>query len=379
VAVLTPAVLAVAAIVPASAGAVTFGADLNQPANNPITCEDGWPNQAAIGLPPELGIPLFYGPFGSQSCLWLSSGFYPPTGGTVTAVRVKAALTGRMRIVVVRSLYENTLTPGKPLYACCIIQQYGPEFTAQGGAVTTVPTALPMQEDATPPPEDTTTIAAGDQLALEVLSPNVPVPAFATQNGAPDYGVVDLAWFPGPAQNGTPAPSPDVVSPPADFSGFQVLMSADLETGGGGGGGGAGGAPGAGAPTGGGAPQGPAALPAIGLPANTIPVHGNTATVPVQCLVLDCTGLLDLQSAPQARLARVASHAKPKRHAKPKPITYGSAHFSIPAGKSAKIKVKLGAAARKLLKRRHSLKVWANVTFTAGGGKPYSVAVTLKG
>lgn len=373
------AVLAVAVVAPASAGAVTFGADLNQPANNPITCADGWPNQAAIGLPPELGIPLFYGPFGSQSCLWLSSGFYPPAGGTVTAVRVKAAVTGRMRIVVVRSLYENTLTPGKPLYACCIIQQYGPEFTAQGGAVTTVPTALAMQEDATPPPQDTTTIAAGDQLALEVLSPNVPVPAFATQNGGPDYGVVDLVWFPGPAQNGTPAPSPNVVTPPADFSGFQVLMSADLDTGGGGGG--AGTAPGTAAPGGGGgggAPPAPAALPTIGLPTKSIPVKGNTATVPVQCLVVDCTGLLTLQSAQQAGLARVASHSKSTKHKKPTTVTYGSARFSVPAGMTAKIKVRLGAAGRKLLKRRHSIKVWANVTFSAGGGKPYSVAVTLR-
>jgi hypothetical protein len=375
--------------VPAGAGAVTFGADLNQPANNPITCEDGWPNQAAIGLPPELGIPLFYGPFGSQSCLWVSSGFYPPAGGTVTAVRVKAAVSGRMRIVVVRSLYENTATPGKPLYACCIIQQYGPEFTAQGGALTTVPTALPMQEDPTPPPQDTTTIAAGDQLALEVLSPNVPVPAFATQNGGPDYGVVDLAWFPGPAQNGTPAPSPNVVMPPADFSGFQVLMSADLDTGGGAGGGGAGGggagggggaagAPGRGAPGGAGAPPVPPALPTVGLPTKSIPVKGDTATVPVQCLVVDCTGLLTLQSAQQAGLARAASHSKPSKRKQPKTVTYGLARFSVPAGKTAKIKVKLGASGRKLLKRRHSVKVWANVTFTAGGGKPYSVAVTLR-
>jgi hypothetical protein len=374
------AVLAVAAVTPAGAGALTFGADLNQPANNPITCADGWPNQAAIGLPPELGIPLFYGPFGSQSCLWLSSGFYAPSGGAVTAVRVKAAVTGRMRIVVVRSLYENTSTPGKPLYACCIIQQYGPEFTAQGGAVTTVPTALPMQEDPTPPPQDTTTIAAGDQLALEVLSPNVPVPAFATQNGGPDYGVVDLVWFPGPAQNGTPAPSPNVVTPPADFSGFQVLMSADLNTGGGGGGGGAGGAPGIAAPGGGGggAPPAPVALPAIGLPTKSIPVRGNTATVPVHCLVVDCTGLLSLQSAQLAGLARVASHSKHSKRKQPKTVIYGSARFSVPAGKTAKIKVKLGADGRKLLKRHHLLKVWANVTFTAGGGKPYSVAVTLR-
>lgn len=62
----------------------------------------------------------------------------------------------------------------------------------------------------------------------------------------------------------------------------------------------------------------------------------------------------------------------------PKVVTCGSARFAVPAGKTAKIKVKLGSAARKLLKRHHAVKVWANVTFTADGGKPASVAVTLK-
>jgi len=175
-----------------------------------------------------------------------------------------------------------------------------------------------------------------------------------------------------------------VLTPPADFSGFQVLMSADLGTGtgtgtgGGGGGGGVGGAPGTAAPGGGGAPPAPTALPAIGLPTKSIPVKGNTATVPVQCLVVDCTGLLTLQNAQQAGLARVASHSKPTKRKKPKTLTYGSARFTVPAGKTAKIKVKLGADGRKLLKRHHAVKVWANVTFSAGGGKPYSVAVTLR-
>jgi hypothetical protein len=78
-------------------------------------------------------------------------------------------------------------------------------------------------------------------------------------------------------------------------------------------------------------------------------------------------------------VARVVSHSKPKKHRRPKTTTYGSARFSVPVGKTAMIKVKLGAAGRKLLKQHHSARVWANVTFTAGGGRPASVAVTLKG
>lgn len=70
---------------------------------------------------------------------------------------------------------------------------------------------------------------------------------------------------------------------------------------------------------------------------------------------------------------------KSRKHQKPKAVTYGSARFSVPAGKTAKIKVKLGVVGRKLLKAHHTAKVWANVTFTAGGGRPASVAITLKG
>jgi hypothetical protein len=375
VAVLAAAAVA-AAVAPASAGAVTFGADLNQPVNLPvITCGAGVPNQF-------LGI--FWPETGRSSCLWSSvaigstQALTPPAGGTITTVRVRAgATTGRMQVDVVRFLTHNTATPGHPEVACCFLEKYGPVFTPQANAITAVPTNLPVQEDPFPGPEDLTTIAANDQLALAVLEPSVPVPVFATQNGQADLNVLSYAWYPAPTSPEVPQPSFNPIGGYADLSGFQVLMNADLDTGagGGGGGGGAGGAPGTAAPGGGGAPPAPTALPAIGLPTKSIPVKGNMATVPVQCLVVDCTGLLTLQSAQQAGLARVVSHSKRK---KPKTVIYGSARFSVPAGKTAKIKVKLGADGRKLLKRHHSVKVWANVMFTAGGGKPYSVAVTLR-
>lgn len=370
----------VAALAPASAGAVTFGADLSQPVNLPvITCEAGVLNQ-------YLG--AFWPGTGRSSCLWSSvaigstQALTPPTGGTVTTIRVRAgATTGPMQVDVVRFLTRNTATPGHPEVACCFLQKYGPVFTPQANAITTVPTDLPVQEDPFPGPDDETTIAANDQLALAVLAPNVPVPVFATQNGQNDLNVLSYAWYPAPTPQEVPEPGPNPIGGFADLSGFQVLMNADLDTGGGGGGaGGAGGVPAAGAPAGGGGPSAPAPLPAVGLPSKSIPVKGNTATVPIQCLVVDCTGTLALQSAQQAGLARAASHSKPKKkHKQPTTVTFGSARFSVPAGKTAKVKVKLGAAGRKLLKQHRSVKVWANVTFTAGGGKPTSVAVTLKG
>jgi hypothetical protein len=386
--------LAVAALAPASAGAVTFGADLNQPANAPaITCGAGVLNQFLHEFEPGTGGP---------SCLWSSvaigstQALTPPTSGTVTTVRVRAgATTGPMQVDVVRFLTRNTSTPGKPELACCFLEKYGPVFTPQANAITTVATDLPVQEDPFPGPEDTTTIAANDQLALAVLEPNVPVPVFATQGGNADLNVLSYAWYPAPTLPQVPEPSFNPIGGFADLTGFQVLMNADLDTGGGagggggtgagGGGGGAGGAPGPGAPAGGAAPKAPA-LPTVGLPITTIPVRGGTASVPIQCLVVSCSGLLTLQSAPPAGAARAAnhavraaSHAKRKSHRKPKTVTYGSAHFSVPAGTTAKIEVKLGAAGRKLLKGHRSAKVWASVTFTAGGATPSSFAITLKG
>jgi hypothetical protein len=351
-------VVALLVCVPASAGAASFGADLSQPANSTATCGD---QLQAFPTNPIAG-----------SCMWFSVGgnesFYGlAASGTVTAVRVEVGpVTGPMQVVVVRGYYENTTTPGKPFLACCIMQQYGPTFTPQANGVTTVPTSLAMREDPTPAPDDTSTIAVNDQLALAVLSPEVPVPASLT-GGGPTLKA-DFGWYPAPSQAGVPAPSPNVDQYNWDFSGYQILMNADFETGGGA------------APAAGGGPAavpGPTAtlLPTINLPKLTIPVKGNTATVPIQCLVVDCTGTLNLQSAPQAGAARASSTKKPK---KPKIVSYGTAKFSLKAGTTGKVKVKLNTAGRKLVKAQRKAKVWANVLFSSGGGKPKSARVTLK-
>jgi beta-galactosidase/beta-glucuronidase len=116
-------------------------------------------------------------------------------------------------------------------------------------------------------------------------------------------------------------------------------------------------------------------FPSIALPKLTIPVKGDTATVPVQCLVVNCAGVLNLQSMP---LAGAASVARKHKTTKPKVVSYGTASFSLKAGATGKVKVKLDAAGRKLVKAHSKTKVWANVRFTTGAGKPKSTRVTLK-
>lgn len=366
-------VLAVLACVPAAAGALTFGTDLNQPANAPLRCEEGVLNQFTLEFN--------FGPF-NGNCTWSSvvvgsstESLTAPGSGTVTTVRVKMGPnTGPMQIDVVRFLFRQTGNPGKPELACCFLQAYGPVFEPPANAVTTVPTSLHVTVEPTPPPNDTTTIAATDQLALSSLNPSVQVPLFATNNGGNDLNVLSYAWYPAPTAGTVPAPSPNPINGFADLSGFKVLMNADFEAAGAAGGG----APAGGGGGGGGAPAvGPPApaLPAINLPRLTIPVRGNTATVPIQCLVANCAGTINLQSAQQAGAARAASTSKAKR---PKLVSYGTAKFSLKAGTTGKVKVKLNASGRKLLKGRKKAKVWANVRFSSGGGAPKSTRVTLK-
>ncbi|HST56621.1 MAG TPA: hypothetical protein VLJ42_12115 [Solirubrobacteraceae bacterium] len=384
VAVLSMLAWATALGVPASAGAVTFGADLSRAPNAPlITCGAGVLNQT-------LGV--FWQGTQAQTCLWSSvtlgssQALTAPADGTITTVRVRAgATTGPMQIDVVRFLTQNTFTPGHPNLACCFLQKYGPVFTPAPNAVTTVAVNLPVQEDPFPPPGDTTTIAANDQLALAVLAPNVPVPLFATNGYSADLNTLSYAWYPAPTAPGVPEPGPNPLGGFADLSGFQVLMNADLDTGGGAAGGGAGGG---GAPAGAGGPAGgqPARMPVLNLPGQTIPVRGGTASVPIQCLVVDCRGTLALQNgqaalrvgAARASASAVRASAAKRQTKARKLVSYGSAHFALKAGKQAKIKVKLNAAGRKLLKHGGSAKVWANVRFSAGGGAPKSVRIKLK-
>ena len=358
------AALAVMVSVPVSAGAVTFGANLNNAPTNTVTCGDGVP-------------PYYSAPIGSQSCLYFSGSAvaspYAPVSGTVTAVHVRVGpVTGPMQVVIMRSLYQNKAgDPGHPYFACCFVERYGPTFTPEANTVATVPTNLPMTEEPTPPPEDFTTNAAGDFLALSVLAPNVPIPA------ASDAQSGYSGFYPAPTEATFPAPSPNPLFVSTDGTGVQILISGEEE----GGGGGGGGAPKGPAPGGafipGPAPPVPP-VPAIGLPSLTVPVKGNTVTVPLQCLVVDCTGTLTLQNTQLAGQANAAKAKQKKKPKKPKLVSYGSTSFSIKAGTTGKVKVTLNGNGRKLFKGGHkSAKVWATVRFSSGSGAPKSVLVKL--
>jgi hypothetical protein len=94
-------------------------------------------------------------------------------------------------------------------------------------------------------------------------------------------------------------------------------------------------------------------------------VAGNVATLPVTCrLDTTCRGLLQLIGG--ARAASASESAKRK--------VYGRARFSIRAHRTARVKVKLTKAGRKLLKRRRSVRVLARVKV---GSRTTTAKVTL--
>lgn len=191
---------------------VQLGPDLGAtPPNNLVACQDGYPIQIN---------PTFPQPFtgqGAPSCLLLTffTGAQPTANGTVVAANLfVGAVTGPMRFVRMRVLLQN---PGSP--ACCSAEQYGLVFTPPINTLTTIPLDFPITADHVPPPEDTTTIAAGDLVGLEILAPNVPIPGTWIRNGGSELGLPNYEWLPALSTRGLNPPTSNLRSE-GSFSGF---------------------------------------------------------------------------------------------------------------------------------------------------------------
>jgi hypothetical protein len=310
---------------------------------------------------------------GQPSCTFYSSApgpsFYAPASGTVTTVRVKTGpTTGPMQVVVLYSLYQNNVNdPGHPYYACCWVAQYGPAFTPAANAITPVATSLSMVEQPTPPPNDGTTNAEGDFLAISVLNSSTPIPATS------DNSSFFTGFAPAPNAGSAPprGPNPPPVSATTGGNTAHIAMNADLDTGGGGGGGGAGtppptfpsptfpppGTPGA--PTG--------VLRPVTINPTGGQLLGNIGLLPLTCgLNTACNGTLTL--GPFG--AGAAAKKKPR-----KAKSYGAARFSIPSGHTQAVRVTLNASGRKALRGHKSLKVTATAKV---GTNDVTATLTLK-
>jgi hypothetical protein len=350
--------LIIAAVVPfviaapsASAATQTFGALMSNPADNTVTCDDGFPDGGGASA--------------ANTCMW-DSGYLAPQSGIVKSVAIKVGpTTGAMEFVVLRSYYQNSSTPGEPHSYCCDIEAYSAPFTPTANTTTTIPTSLPMVEQPVPPEDDTNDLAIGDVLALEVLEPGVPIPAYVVPD--PPIGKFpDFGFAPAPSAEGiTPPTQNDLVHYNWDWNGYVVMMDATLDTGGS--------TP---TPTPTPKPKPKAApLPALKfLEKGALAVRRNKVGVPLDCTGAACKGSVELQSA---KAAKTASAAKSSKHA-PKVTTYGTAKFKASAGKKLTVTIALNAAGRKLMRAHRRATVYLNVKFSAGGGKPQSKSLVLK-
>ncbi|HEX7292229.1 MAG TPA: hypothetical protein VF250_13985 [Conexibacter sp.] len=327
------AALAVGA--PATAAAIPFGANLDLPANVAFDC-------TALPLPNAFGtgfvlVPV---PNGAQTCTWTGAGtaqqpdagsFLAPVGGTVTQVSVRVGpVTGPMQVIVLRS-FRDFFSTYDPI--CCTEIARTPVFVPAPNAVTTIQTALPVRKDTVPDPN--TRLVTFDALALSVLAPGVPVPAFDSGRHNPaDFGApLALAFHPaiGPGQQ--------AVGTGSGVGGFQVLLAADVT-------------PGATGPGG-------TASAAIRLVQPAVTVRDGRAPVLITCSLAAgrCVGVLRLQSRAGAGGAQAAARRRAARV-----VTYGSARFSIRHGRRATVSVTLTRAGRALLRAHARRTVWVNAT-----------------
>ncbi len=358
---LLPALTCAVLSVPATAAAetVTIGAtlDLVTPNSDPAkTCAAGtwWVAELGLNLPNLV-------PVGDRgSCQFTASGFYNGAVfglsyggvGTAKAARVKiGAITGRMRINVVRTLFQQTGNVASPSVTTPFLKQYGPIFTPTANAVTTVPLNLPLGSEATPDPSDIGTVAGTDWLALEVLDGNVPVPL------VPYPAASFFAAFPGPTAVNSPAPG-NFALPNYGQNGYVVAMSADIETRSTTTGGKGTGGPTTGGPATGGAGTGGAgtgAAVSLGTPA--VKVRAGRAPLALTFASAG-TGQVTLQAKTSSR-------------------SYGRASFTATAGQQQTIRVPLNSRGRALLRKSARANVRAIISFN-GNATPTTLPVTLR-
>ncbi len=336
-----------------AAQAIPFGANLGLPANVPFDC-------TVLPVPNALGNGYVGLPSPAPTCTWMATGtinqpaagsFLVPSGGVVTQVRVRVGpVTGPMQVIVLRSFRDANSTA---FPVCCTEVGRTPPFTPAPNAITTIATALAVRRDVVPDPVNNT--LTFDSLALSVLAPNVPIPAF-------DSGIHDPANFNAPqalVYHPAVGPGQEAFARSSGVGGFQVLLDADVTPS----------TTGAGpAPAGGG--TAPAAIRLVQAAAS---VQNGIAPVLVRCDLTTgrCGGVLLLQS----RQAGAAQAAR-RRSRRGGPVTYGSKRFDIPAGRQAWVRVSLTRTAKRLVARRGSVSVWANAT-VAGRALP-GTQVTLK-
>jgi hypothetical protein len=188
-----------------------------------------------------------------------------------------------------------------------------------------------------------------DHIAISVLAPDVPIPAYYTGDqslSAPTGGAFYPHYTPGTERT----------TGMFGVVGFQTLINADIDTS----------APGSGTPTG---PTDVSGTNPIALAGHVRVKRGN-ALVPLVCRSpQECAGLLRLQNQ-AAHGATAARKGKRMR-------TYGKTRFRIKAGQTKTVKVPLTRAGKRLVRKRKRLSVFLNVRLHSG--RVVSKRISLRG
>lgn len=321
--------LALALLVPAQAGAVTIGTDLSRvPDDGMVDC---------TVLPPW-GVPTY-----ADTCTWYSTisssenHIVPEGVGVVSRARVRVgSVTGLMQFAIGRAQLDRNKPPGQQLL-CCVWRAAGPTFTPTPNSITEVTLNEPVKNVR----DFQSNQDLFDNIGLSILQPGVPIPAAPTLSGFGTTSTAGACWPAVQAGN--------TYCMPGGPGNYAVLFNADWEL----------------LPTGGGGGA------VLDLARQSAAVRRNAASVPLICrLAQECAGLLRLQNAKAPRAASAAAR---------RTVTYGSARFSISAGKTETVKVKLGTAGRKLMRKHRKATVWANSTVGRGTAqRVVSAKLTLK-
>jgi hypothetical protein len=351
------------ALAPPAAAQLRFGANLNRPANVGYGCE-AFPTTDFAGNRFFLGSGFGTCTYmGVGSAVSLAESPQAPAEGVVTRVLVKAGpRVGPMQAVVLRATRSTTVGA-----ACCFFAAQSQVFTPQPNAVTAVPVRLPMRKDF-----DVNFGETIDYLGITVLAPGVPIPGH-------DEGVpgdisrgASTAWFPHVQPGDTRADGGGVGAFTPLIAGdlFPVCNPAPIR-----------GFPAA-------AQRGVPCIPGVQIVDNLAIADGAGVFVNVICNVAaPCNGDIRFQS----RRVRVAS-ASPRRAgaesgatgqsprgsggASPRVVTYGRVRVRVASGDRKRVRGKLTAAGRSLLRGRRRAKVHA--VARVGGRVVSSRKVTLR-
>jgi hypothetical protein len=345
----------------AQAEETTFGGDPTQAITTEATCENA------------------ESPFvGDETCTWswVRSGFgsdvapLPELGGsgTVTSVTLPAMPNpGQMQVVVLTGALVASSNPSEPDSICCKVPEVSPPFTVPANQIATVPLDLAVSAG---PPVNLSEGGAtqeGDGVGISVLTPGASLPLLYTGNtmiGGSTPADRDKAYTPAITQ-----PNSEFASP-KDPTGFEVLAKFTLETG----------TPAPKTPT-----PAPATAPAPVAPAppdQGLKLGGGALTT------ANLAGPLTIgqaQNPPTAATtqtltvpgAAAATASRKKSKSKPKPIVVGKGVTTVPAGQTVALKLTLTSAGRKLLSKKHSLKVTETIVAKNSAGQTQTTTRTV--